>query len=141
MSAHWRLAAWYSLASLVPAGAAAAWMGIGYSEAHAVALLYGVAVGLFSFVSTAATVSMITARSAVIKALGAASFAGRYLFVVLALGLPAYLELWPATAMFGGFAGVYLGENVVLLPRVLGAMTRGSRGKRAREKEERKVAT
>ena len=30
-------------------------------------------------------------------------------------------DLWPVVAMLGGFAGVYLAENAVLLPWVLGA--------------------
>ena len=42
-------------------------------------------------------------------------------FVAVALGIPAYLDLWPVVAMLGGFAGVYLAENAVLLPWVLGA--------------------
>jgi hypothetical protein len=39
--------------------------------------------------------------------------------VAVALGAPAYLELWPVVAMMAGVAGVYLAENVVLLPGVI----------------------
>ncbi len=52
-------------------------------------------------------------------AVGAASFAGRCVFAAGALGAPAYLGLWPVLPMLGGFAGVYLAENVVLLPGAL----------------------
>lgn len=64
MSAHWRLAAWYTLVSVVLAAVAASvvWMRLGPDDAGA--LVYGVAVGLLSFLSTAATVSMLTGRSA-----------------------------------------------------------------------------
>lgn len=37
------------------------------------------------------------------------------------------MGLWPTTAMMAGFAGVYLAENFVLLPGVVGAVTRGRR--------------
>jgi hypothetical protein len=115
-----------------------------YSAIYAGAFLYGVVVGAASFVSIAATVSMLTARSNVWRGLGMAFFAGRYGFVAGALGIPAYMGLWPLSAMLFGFAAVYVAENVVLLPgvaRVLGA----PRAKRAadvrprREKVERRV--
>ncbi len=48
----------------------------------------------------------------------------RYGFVVAALGIPAYLGLWPVLTMLGGFAAVYLAENILLLPRVLGMMSK-----------------
>ncbi len=115
-----------------------------YGAVYAGALLYGVGMGAASFVSIAATVSMLTARSNVWRGLGMAFFAGRYGFVAGALGIPAYMGLWPLSAMLFGFAAVYVAENVVLLPgvaRVLG----GPRAKRAadvrprREKVERRV--
>lgn len=50
---------------------------------------------------------------------GSGSFVARYGFVGLALGVPAYLGAWPLLAMLGGFAGVFLAENVVLVPMAL----------------------
>lgn len=123
MSAHWRLAAWYTVVSLALGAVAGllVWFRLGSDDAGA--LVYGVGVGLLSLLSTAATVSMLTSRSAFLKLVGAASFVGRYGFVAGALGVPAYLGLWPVTAMMAGFAGVYLTENFVLLPGVVGAVT------------------
>lgn len=116
MSAHWRLALRY--AAWVSAGAAvvgaAIWGFSGFAQAGAFA--YGVGVGLISFVSTAATVSLLAgASTAAGVAIGAASFAGRLGFAALALGVPAYLGLWPVVAMLVGFAGVYLAENAALV--------------------------
>ena len=144
MSPHWRLALWYVAwicVGAAPVGAVVWWL---YGAVYAGALLYGVGLGAASFVSIAATVSMFTARSNVWRGLGMAFFAGRYGFVAGALGIPAYMGLWPLTAMLAGFTAVYVAENVVLLPgvsRVLGS----SRAKRAadvrprREKVERRL--
>lgn len=124
MSAHWwlavRYASWVFLAAISVIGV----IWFYYGETYAWALGYGVAIGLVSFVSTALSVSMITGRSQVWRAVGAASFAGRYAFAAAALGVPAYLGLWPAVAMLAGFAGVYLAENVALLPGMVGAVSR-----------------
>ena len=144
MSPHWRLALWYVAwicVGAAPVGAVVWWL---YGAVYAGALLYGVGLGAASFVSIAAVVSMFTARSNVWRGLGMAFFAGRYGFVAGALGIPAYMGLWPLTAMLAGFTAVYVAENVVLLPgvsRVLGS----SRAKRAadvrprREKVERRL--
>ena len=144
MSPHWRLALWY--VAWICVGATPVGMGgwVLYDGVYAGALLYGVGMGAASFVSIAATVSMLTARSNVWKGLGMALFAGRYGFMAGALGIPAYMGLWPLAPMLFGFAAVYVAENVVLLPgvsRVLG----GTRAKRAadvrpeREERERRV--
>jgi hypothetical protein len=120
MSAHWRLAVWY--AAWVSAGAALVGVVIWFlcGGAYAWAFLYGASVGIASFVSTALTVSLLTGHSKVFgMMIGAASFVARYGFAAVALGVPAYLDLWPVVAMLGGFAGGYLAENVMLLPRVL----------------------
>jgi hypothetical protein len=124
VSAHWRLAGWYTLVLAALGGAAALSVGLWLGWEQAGALSYGVTVGLLCFLSTAATVSMLTGGSAFLKVFGAASFVARYGFVAAALGVPAYLGLWPATAMMAGFAGVYLAENLVLLPGVVGAVAR-----------------
>ncbi len=101
-----------------------------YGAVYAGAFLYGVGLGAASFVSIAALVSMLTSRSNAWRALGGAFFVGRYGFAAGALGIPAYMSLWPVGAMLFGFAAVYLAENVVLLPRV-SRVLRGSGAKRA----------
>lgn len=116
MSPHWRLALRYAVYMIVLAVLAGAAMFYFYGGAHAGALLYGIGVGVMSFVSTALTVSLLTGRSRLSRVVGVASFVGRFLFAVGALAIPAYLDLWPVLAMLGGFAGVYLAENVALLP-------------------------
>jgi hypothetical protein len=93
-----------------------------YNLAHAGSFLYGVGTGLFSLVTMAFTVSMLTGPSRRIRIIGAFSFLMRYGFVVGILGVPAYLELWPVVGMLGGFAGVYLLENVILLPGMMRAV-------------------
>ena len=136
MSAHWRLALWY--AAWVSAGAALVGVVIWllYGEAYAGAFLYGVSVGIVSFVSTALTVSLLMGHSKSFgMMIGAASFVARYGFVTITLGVPAYLGLWPVVAMLVGCAGVYLAENVVLLPGVLMAKT----GHSVSERVERRI--
>jgi len=139
MSAHWRLALSYAI--WVSAGAAVVGVLIWflYGESHAWAFIYGSEVGIVSFVSTALTVSLLTGRSKAFgMMIGGGSFMARYGFAALALGVPAYLSLWPVVAMLIGFAGSYLAENVVLLPRVLVAkVTPG--GSVVRETGERRV--
>ena len=76
-------------------------------------------VGVLSFVSTAVTVSWLTRGTRAWVLAGAGSFVARYGFVAVALGVPAYLGLWPALAMLAGFGGVFLAENVVLVPFAL----------------------
>ncbi len=88
-----------------------------YGAAQAGAFVYGVGTGILSFFSTALTASLMPGSSTMHgMAMWAGSFLVRYGFVAVALGVPAYLGLWPVVAMLGGFAGVYLAENVVLLP-------------------------
>jgi hypothetical protein len=144
MSPHWRIAfrsaAWVSAAALVVA--TAVWYLSGASQAGA--FLYGVAMGLLSFVSMAATVSMLTDRSTPAMMMAVAgSFGARCVFAAVALGIPAYLGLWPVFPMLGGFALVYLAENVVLLPMMPRKVSRPelkSSDERA-ERVERKVGT
>ena len=120
MSDHWRLAfrcAGLIILLAIPAGALLMYL---YSGPHAGAFAYGVALGLLSLLSTALTVTLLSRRSmAGGMAIGAASFAGRCGLAAGALGVPAYLEMWPVLPALGGFAGVYLAENVVLLPGAL----------------------
>jgi hypothetical protein len=96
-------------------GVAVLFVSLRFGPEYAGALAYGAAVGLLSFLSTAATVSMLTGRSAFLKVVGAASFVVRYGFVAGALGVPAYLGLWPVVVMLAAFAGVYVAENVALV--------------------------
>lgn len=138
MSSHWRLAIRYAV--WVSAGAAVVGGAVSflYGEAYAVAFLYGAVVGMTSFVSTAATVSLLTGCSKAVGVLiGAASFAARYGFAAVALGVPAYLGFWPVVPMLVGFVAAYLAENVVLLPKVL--MVKSDVGRPVRETVERRV--
>lgn len=105
------------------------------------ALLYGALVGILSFVSTAFTVSLLTGSSTPIgMMIGSGSFLARLGFAAVALGIPAYLNLWPSVIMLTGFASVYLAENVLLVPvllgknaSILGAQSRNERIERRTE--------
>ena len=120
MSDHWRLALRGAALMVVLALPVAVAVYYLYGAAHAGAFVYGTGTGILSFVSTALTVSLMPVGSAVQGVMmWAGSFLVRYGFVAVALGVPAYLHLWPVVAMLGGFAGVYLAENAVLLPWVL----------------------
>lgn len=119
MSGHWRLAIWYAVRVAVVAIVLGAGVWFLYGPSRAVALGYGVGVGTLSMLSTAATVSFLTGRNEVLKALGAMSFMFRYLFVLGALGVPAVVGAWPVLPMLLGFSGVYLAEHVFLIPAVL----------------------
>ncbi len=119
MGAHWRLAflcAAWTAGLAVPVTAMVWYL---YGGSHAGAFSYGVGVGILSFASTAVTVSWLTRGARAWVLAGSGSFVARYGFVAVALGVPAYLGLWPALAMLGGFAGVHLAENVVLVPVAL----------------------
>lgn len=133
MSAHWRLVLWY--ATWVPVGAAMVGVAIWffYDAVHAGIFLYGAGVGIVSSVSRALTVSLLSRRAKAFgMMLGGILFVGRYGFWVVALGVPAYLDLWPALPMMLGCVGVYLAENVLLVPGVL--MVRSERPVRERAK-------
>lgn len=123
MSAHWRLALQNAACIAVLAAALGLVIWFVYGEAYAGAFFYGAGMGLVSIVSTALTVSLLMKHSYAWRAAGVATFAGRYGFAAGSLGIPAYLGLWPVVAMLGGFAGVYLIENTVLLPRVMGNLS------------------
>ena len=122
MSDHWRLAVRGAALMVILAVPVAAMIIYFYGAAHAGAFVYGVGTGILSFVSTALTVSLMPVSTTVQGVvMWAGSFLARYGFVAAALGVPAYLGLWPVVAMLGGFAGVYLAENAVLLPGVMRA--------------------
>ncbi len=130
MSTHSRLALrGAALASMLalPAGLAV-WYYSGRAET--VAFVYGVGVGTLGFASIALTVSLLTVRpSAVRIMLGLASYGGRLVLVLIAVGLPVYLGSWPVLPMLGGLVGVYVVENVSLLkmaPRSIPARAPGS---------------
>jgi hypothetical protein len=126
MSPHWRLALTYAawvLAVSVPVGAVILYFS---GPAYAGAFVYGVTVGLISFVSTALTASLLTGRTTARgMAIGGASFAARLGFAAMALGVPTYLELWPAVTMMVAFVAVYVAENVLLVPVLLGKRVPG----------------
>jgi hypothetical protein len=122
MSDHWRLAVRGAALMVVLAVPVAVAIFFIYGMPHAGAFLYGAATGILSFASTALTASLMPGSTTVHGVmLWAGSFLARYGFVAVALGVPAYLSLWPVVAMLGGFAGVYLAENAVLLPGVMRA--------------------
>jgi hypothetical protein len=138
MSNHWALAFRHAVWVSVGGALVGAVIWFLYGEAHAGAFLYGVSIGIVSFVSTAITVSLLTGRSKALGVMiGAASFVARYGFAAVALGVPGYLGLWPVVVMLLGFAGVYLAENVVLLPRVL--LAKSDVGRPVHERVERRV--
>jgi hypothetical protein len=124
MSAHWRLAGrnalWIAVLA-IPGGAAVYYF---YGGAYVGAFYYGAGLGIASLISMALTVSLLTGRSDVWRVIGVAFLAVRYGLIVGALAIPTYLSLWPVVAMFGGFVGVYLTENVVLVPGMLRVASR-----------------
>jgi hypothetical protein len=129
MSGHWRLAVRGAALMVVLAAPVAVAILYLYGAAHAGAFLHGVGTGILSFASTALTVSLMPGSSTLHgMVMWAGSFVVRYGFVAVALGLPAYLDLWPVVAMLGGFAGVYLAENAVLLSGVMRATSNAGRG-------------
>jgi hypothetical protein len=116
VSTHWSLAVRGTVLTLVLALLAGVAFGYYLGGVHAGAFLYGVGVGAVSFASIALTVSLLTVRPTASRVLlGAASYVGRLVFAAVAIGVPAFLNLWPVLPMLGGFAGVYVIENVVLL--------------------------
>jgi hypothetical protein len=117
MSGHWRLAVRGAASMVFLAVPVVVAIFYFYGAPQAGAFVYGVGTGIMSFFSTALTASLMPGSSTVHGVtMWAGSFLVRYGFVSVALGIPAYLGLWPVAAMLGGFAGVYLAENVVLLP-------------------------
>lgn len=130
MSPHWRLALVYAASVVALSLLVGITVFLVYGGEYALALLYGALVGLLSFVSTAFTVSLLTGRSTSVgMMIGGASFAARMGFATVALGVPAYFEWWPAVIMLAGFVSVYLAENVLLVPALLGKKSASILGK------------
>lgn len=137
MSSHWLLALRYSSLVLAVAVVVGGLIWARYGQAHAGAFGYGTTTGLISLLSTAVTVSLLMGRSmAAGIMIGGASFAARYGFAAAVLGIPAYFGLWPVVPMLIGFAGVYLAENVFLLPGVFGMMSNPGARRSAQEARE-----
>src|SRR5918912_3057536 len=110
MSAHWRLALQYGAWVSVGAVLVGAVIWFLFGEAYAGSFLYGVGVGIVSFVSTALTVSMLTGCSRAVGVLiGAGSFWARYGFAAGRIGGPADLGALAGggllVGLFGGFFG------------------------------------
>jgi hypothetical protein len=140
MGDHWRLAfrcVGWIFALMVPVGALLLYF---YGLAHAEAFAYGVGIGLVSLLSTALTVTLLWGPNITVGIMvGVFSFVGRCLFAAAALGVPAYLGLWPVLPMLGGFAGVYLAENIVLMPRALKISHASIRREAGRKSVERRT--
>ena len=140
MGDHWCLAfrcAGWIIALMAPVAALLLYI---YDLAHAEAFGYGVGIGLVSLLSTALTVSLLWGPSMTLGMMvGAFSFAARCGLAAGALGLPAYLGLWPVLPMLGGFAGVYLVENIVLMPGALKISHAGIKREVERAKREATV--
>jgi hypothetical protein len=130
LSIHSRLAlkgAAIALALTVPI-VAVVWY---YTDrAHAVSFVYGVGVGVVGFASIALTVSLMTVRPTGLRViLGFASYAGRLVLVVAAVGVPAYLKAWPVVPMLCGLAGIYAVENVLILTMAPKSVRAGNPGR------------
>jgi hypothetical protein len=140
MGDHWRLAfrcAALIVALMLPVAALLLYL---YGLAHAGAFTYGVGIGLISLLSTALTVSLLWGPSMTVGMMvGAFSFVARCGLAAGALGIPAYLGLWPVLPMLGGFAGVYLVENIVLMPGALKISHAGIKREAERMKRESTV--
>lgn len=77
---------------------------------------YGAGVGLVVFASIAVALSLIlNQQSPGNMALGAGIYVGRLMFAGVAIAVPVLLDLLPILPMVGGFVGVYVVENLVLL--------------------------
>jgi hypothetical protein len=109
---------------------AAAVVGYYFGAIYAGAFLYGAGVGLVSFTSIAISAWLLGGKlSGERVLLGVAVYFGRLMLVAVAVGAPIFLASWPALALIGGFAGVYVVENVLLLigaAKVRGAYGRGA---------------
>ncbi len=117
----------------------AVWYSFGRAEAFA--FVYGVGVGVLGFASIALTVTLLTVRPSGVRImLGVASYGGRLVFALVAVGVPVYLGSWPVLPMLGGLVGVYVVENLSLLkmaPKTMPA--RGALGASARGVAERRT--
>jgi hypothetical protein len=140
MSDHWRLAfrcaAWI-VALMIPVAALLLYF-CGMADAEAFA--YGVGIGLISLLSTALTVSLLWGPNMTLGMMvGAFSFVARCGLAAGALGIPAYFGLWPVLPMLGGFAGVYLVENILIMPGALKISHAGIKREAERIKREAEV--
>lgn len=80
------------------------------------AFTYGAVIGVISFTSIALTAALMGGRFTGERILlGLAVYVGRLVFAAVAIGVPIYFGALPALAMVGGFAGVYVVENIALL--------------------------
>lgn len=144
MRTLWRLAAGSAAAVVVFATPAAVAVFRLAGESAGFAFLYGVGVGLITFVSIALTVGLMTVRPTGPRVMwGTISYVGRLLFAAAAITVPVLLDLWPVLPMLGGFAGVYIVENVALLwaaSRSMGSFDyRQGEPERAYENVERRI--
>ena len=127
MSTHWRLAAGGATATVLISLLLAGVVWYYFGGVYAGAYVYGAGIGVVCFTSIAVTAALLGGRLSGDRiVLGLLVYVGRLVFAAVGLGLPMYLADWPTLAMIGGFAGVYVVENVVLLvgaPRTVGGTT------------------
>lgn len=110
-----------------------------FGASYGVAFVYGVAVGMVTFASTAVTASLLTGPTTGSRmAWGTVFYVGRLGFAAAAISVPVFLGVWPVLPVLGGFAGVYVVENVAILA-VLGTAKLPESGRRYEEDTKRRV--
>ncbi len=116
MSQLGRQAVWGAVFVLVSAVPAALVVAYYFGVAESLSFGYGVGVGLVVFASIALAVSLIlNQKSSRNMALGTGIYVGRLMFAGVTMAVPVLLDLLLILPMLGGFLGVYVVENLVLL--------------------------
>jgi hypothetical protein len=116
LSTYWRLAAGGAVSTAVISLLGAVTLGYYLGGPHATAFLYGAGIGVVCFTSIALTASLLGGRLTGDRVLlGLGVYVGRLVFAAVGMGVPIYLGSWPVVPIVGGFAGVYVIENVLLL--------------------------
>ncbi len=98
---------------------------------------YGVLVGLLTFASIGATVSLVLGKTSQLKVLiGAGVYVGRIIFAAAAVLVPIFTGWFPVLPMLGGLVLVYVVESVVLLFEAQRFMNRAGFLKKSGEEED-----
>ena len=142
MSDHWRVALRYAALIFASAVVISGVLLLLFGASYALSFFYGAGAAILSFISTAITISLFAGRSVAAGVMiGAGSFLMRLAFAAVALGIPAYLGLWPVVPMLVAFAGVYAAENVATMVRVARSRSEAGTKKSVGEREGRKVGS